>query len=102
MGYTQFMVEIHTTPEFDAWLDSLGGSREQTKVLARISNMAEGNFGDCKPVGAGVSESRIHYGPGYRIYFIRRGQQLIVLLAGGDKSTQQKDIQRAKSLAADL
>ncbi len=61
--------------------------------------MAEGNFGDAEPVGEGISEARIHYGPGYRLYFIRRGQSLVVLLCGGDKSTQQKDIKQAKRIA---
>lgn len=101
-GYIRVMVEVHTTPEFDSWLDSLAGDRAQTKVLARIRNMTLGNFGDCKPVGKGVSESRIDFGPGYRIYFIQRGGEVVVLLAGGDKSTQERDIQRAKNIAAAL
>jgi putative addiction module killer protein len=95
-------MEIRTTVDFDVWLDSLDGTRAQVKVLARIANMARGNVGDAKPVGEGVSESRIHHGPGYRLYFTRVGNTVCLLLMGGDKSTQAWDIRRAKALASTL
>ncbi|WP_409567957.1 type II toxin-antitoxin system RelE/ParE family toxin [Methylobacterium sp. E-025] len=76
--------------------------RAQARIAIRIDRLALGNAGDAKPVGSGVSEMRIDYGPGYRLYFIRRGEALIVLLCGGDKGSQQRDIVRARALAADL
>ena len=93
---------VNKTSEFEQWLEALPDIRARARILARISNMEEGNLGDCKSVGDAVSESRIDYGPGYRLYFTRRGQQLIILLCGGNKSTQQRDIARAKKLAANL
>ncbi len=76
--------------------------RARAKIVARIDRLADGNPGDVEPVGNGVSELRIHYGPGYRVYFVRRGGVLIVLLCGGDKDTQTKDIKTAKTLAGSL
>jgi putative addiction module killer protein len=76
--------------------------RAKARIAIRIDRLALGNAGDAKPVGSGVSEMRIDYGPGYRLYFIRRGEALIVLLCGGDKASQQRDIVRARALAADL
>ncbi|WP_409566114.1 type II toxin-antitoxin system RelE/ParE family toxin [Methylobacterium sp. J-059] len=76
--------------------------RAKARIAIRIDRLALGNAGDAKPVGSGVSEMRIDYGPGYRLYFIRRGEALIVLLCGGDKGSQQRDIMRARALAADL
>jgi putative addiction module killer protein len=76
--------------------------RAKARIAIRIDRLALGNAGDVKPVGSGVSEMRIDYGPGYRLYFIRRGEALIVLLCGGDKGSQQRDIVRARALAADL
>ncbi|WP_066412293.1 type II toxin-antitoxin system RelE/ParE family toxin [Bordetella ansorpii] len=73
--------------------------RAMHRIQVRIDRAEEGNFGDCEPVGEGVSEMRIHYGPGYRVYFTRRGSEIVILLAGGDKSTQSKDIKTALSLA---
>ena len=96
------MHEVRTTAVFDDWLDGLVGDRALTKVLARLANMAEGNFGDCKSVGGRVLESRIHGGPGYRLYFVREGSTVTVLLLGGDKSTQSRDILRAQALAGAL
>lgn len=96
------MIEVRKTEEFADWLSSLRDLRAKTKVLARITNMQAGNSGDCESVGEGVSESKINYGPGYRLYFVQRGAEVIVLLAGGDKSTQPRDIARAKELAAAL
>lgn len=96
------MVEVRKTDEFVSWFGALRDIRAKAKVLARISNMQNGNFGDCEPVGEGVSESKINYGPGYRLYFIQRGAAVIVLLVGGDKSTQARDIAAAQELAAGL
>ena len=76
--------------------------RAKARIAIRIDRLALGNAGDAKPVGSGVSEMRIDYGPGYRLYFIRRGEALIVLLCGGDEGSQQRDIVRARALAADL
>lgn len=86
---------------FDRWLRKLNDRRAAARVLVRIERLAAGNPGDVKPVGHGVSELRIDYGPGYRVYYLQRGSELIVLLCGGDKSSQADDIQRAQRIAAD-
>ncbi len=96
------MVEIRKTNLFAQWLDNLSDIRARARIQARIQRLAAGNPGDVEPVGEGVSELRINYGPGYRVYFKRRGQELIILLAGGDKSTQPKDIKTALRLARNL
>lgn len=96
------MIEIRKTQVFARWLDSLKNLRARAKVQARIERLAMGNAGDVKPVGEGVSELRIDYGPGYRVYFKRHGRRLIVLLAGGDKSSQTRDINTALRLARNL
>ena len=96
------MSEIRKTRVFAKWLDGLRDVRARARVLVRIERLADGNAGDIKPVGEGVSEMRIDYGPGYRVYFMQRGQEVIVLLAGGDKRTQEADIQRALRLARNL
>lgn len=96
------MVEIRKTDAFADWLDGLRDIRARARVQARIERLAAGNPGDVEPVGEGVSELRINYGPGYRVYFKRRGQELVILLAGGDKSTQAKDIKAALRLACNL
>ena len=96
------MIEIRKTEVFAKWLDELRDLRGRARVLARIERLAAGNPGDVKPVGEGVSEMRIDHGPGYRVYFKRRGRTLIILLAGGDKSTQSKDIRTAMRLARNL
>lgn len=93
------MIEIRQTVHFSRWLSSLRDLRARARVQARIERLAAGNPGDCRPVGEGVSELRIDYGPGYRVYFVQRGSELIILLAGGDKSTQGADIQLALALA---
>lgn len=93
------MVEIRKTDLFAQWLDGLRDLRERARIQARIERLALGNAGDVKPVAEGVSELRINYGPGYRVYFKRRGLELVILLAGGDKSTQTKDITMALRLA---
>lgn len=96
------MIEIRKTDLFAQWLDALHDLRARARVLTRIERLAAGNPGDVEPVGEGVSELRISYGPGYRVYFKERGRQLIILLAGGDKSTQAKDIKAALRLARNL
>ena len=96
------MIEIRKTNLFAQWLDNLSDIRARARIQARIERLAAGNPGDVEPVGEGVSELRINYGPGYRVYFKRRGQELIILLAGGDKSTQPKDIKTALRLARNL
>lgn len=96
------MTEIRRTEVFARWLDGLRDVRARARVLVRIERLAAGNPGDVAPVGEGVSELRIDYGPGYRVYFKKRGHRLIILLAGGDKSTQAKDIRAALQLARGL
>lgn len=96
------MIEIRQTERFEAWFTRLADRQARSRILTRIDRLALGNPGDVKPIGHGVSELRIDYGPGYRVYFVRRGEMLIVLLAGGDKRTQSKDIEEAIALAAGL
>lgn len=93
------MHTIQTTEVFDDWFAKLKDRQAVRRVQVRIDRAEDGNFGDCEPVGAGVSEMRIHYGPGYRVYFVQRGLEIIVLLAGGDESTQAKDIKAALEIA---
>jgi putative addiction module killer protein len=99
MGYTWLMIEIRETETFSAWLRALRDDRAKAKIAVRVRRLAFGNPGDVKPVGEGVSELRVHHGAGYRVYFVQRGTVLIVLLCGGDKATQDKDIATAKTLA---
>lgn len=96
------MIELRKTEIFAQWLNGLRDLQGKARVQARIERLAMGSPGDAKPVGEGVSELRIDCGPGYRVYFKRRGRVLIILLAGGDKSTQAKDIQTALRLARNL
>lgn len=96
------MTEIRKTDLFVQWLDGLRDLQARARVQARIERLAAGNPGDVEPVGEGVSELRINYGSGYRVYFRKRGRELIILLAGGDKSTQAKDIKTALRLARNL
>src|SRR6202167_317233 len=91
---------IRPLPEFTSWLDSIGDAAVRGVVVARIKRLERGLMGDVEPVGEGISELRIHLGAGWRIYFTQRGTQIIVLLVGGSKRTQKKDIKRAKALAA--
>ena len=93
------MIELIRSGTFDTWLSSLRDRRAVARIAARLDRLAAGNPGDVEPVGDGVSELRINYGPGYRVYFIQRGPVLVILLCGGDKSTQSKDIRQAKVLA---
>ncbi len=96
------MIEIRKTELFARWLDGLRDLQARARVQARIERLAGGNPGDVVPVGEGVSELRIHHGPGYRVYFIRRGRELIILLAGGDKRTQARDIKTALRVAQNI
>ena len=96
------MIEIRKTEMFEAWLLALRDERARTRINARIRRLALGNPGDVKPVGEGVSELRIDYGPGYRLYFVRRAEQLIILLCGGNKGSQERDIKAAKTMAKAL
>ena len=96
------MIEIRKTPLFAKWIDGLRDLRARARVLARIERLAAGHSGDVKPVGEGVSEMRIDCGPGYRVYFKKRGRALVILLAGGDKSSQRRDISTALRLARNL
>lgn len=96
------MITVRKTDEFADWLDGLRDIQARARVQARIERLSAGNPGDVEPVGEGVSELRINYGPGCRVYFKQRGGELIILLAGGDKSTQAKDIRTALRLARNL
>ncbi len=96
------MIEIRKTEIFAKWLDGLHDIRGRARILVRIERLVAGNPGDVKPVGEGVSELRIDYGPGYRVYYKKQGQKVVILLAGGDKSTQAKDIKTALRLARNL
>ena len=93
------MYTILRTDDFDALLSALKDHRARARILARIRSAGLGNLGDVEPVGDGVREMRIHLGPGYRLYFTQRGKALLLLLVGGDKTTQKRDITRAKALA---
>ena len=96
------MIEVRQTERFRKWLTGLRDERARARILKRLERAAGGNLGDVAPVGEGVSEMRIFHGPGYRVYFVQRGSELILLLCGGDKSTQDSDIEQAKALAKEL
>jgi len=96
------MIEIRETEIYSRWFKSLRDREARARIDVRVRRLSMGNPGDVKPVGQGVSELRIDYGSGYRVYFIRRGETLIILLAGGDKKTQERDIKIALNLAKDL
>ena len=96
------MFTVLQTEEFVAWLDDLKDKRAQVRIAARLRQAESGNLGDWQPVEGEVSELRVHYGPGYRLYFARRGRIIVVILNAGDKSTQKRDIRRALKLAAEL
>jgi putative addiction module killer protein len=99
---TLIMVEIRQTETYRKWFDSIRDKNARVRIDIRIRRLSLGNYGDIKPVGGGISEIRIDYGPGYRVYFVRRGNQLIILLAGGNKSTQSRDIEKAREIFRDL
>ncbi len=96
------MIEVRLTEVFATWANGLRDDRAHARIVARIQRLAKGNSGDVRPVGGGVSEMRIDYGPGYRLYYCRRGRELVILLCGGDKSTQARDIATALRMAAEL
>ena len=96
------MIELRETTEFSKWLSELKDRRARDRIQVRLARLALGLVGDIEPVAGGVSELRIDYGPGYRVYFKRRGPKLTILLAGGDKSTQRRDIKLALQLARNL
>lgn len=92
------MIEVRQTTTYSEWFDHLRDRQAQARINVRIRRLSLGNFGDVRSVGAGVSELRIDYGPGYRVYFVQRGAALVILLCGGDKGTQDRDIRLAKEL----
>lgn len=96
------MLEVRQTATYSTWFSNLRDRVAKTRIDIRIRRLSLGNAGDVKPVGEGVSELRIDYGAGYRVYFVRKGNLYVVLLAGGDKSSQDRDIREAKALARDL
>lgn len=97
--YTNTMIGIRQTEVYSKWFDKLKDRKSKAIIIARIRRLSLGNFGDVKPIGEGVSELRIDFGPGFRIYLTQRGAELVILLAGGDKKSQDKDIKLAKTLA---
>ena len=96
------MIEIRRTEAFTAWIDGLRDRGARAVIGRRLERFSRGVFGDVKPVGSGVSEMRIDHGPGYRVYFIRRGSEVVILLCGGDKSSQKRDIIEARELAENV
>lgn len=96
------MFQLLRTEVFDQWLSSLADQRAVAKIASRVERLVHGNPGDVKPVGEGVSEMRINYGPGYRVYYKQTGRTIVIVLCGGDKASQERDIRRAKELAAQL
>jgi putative addiction module killer protein len=96
------MIEVRQTPIFREWLDGLADRRAVERIAQRIVRLQAGLIGDAKSVGDGLSELRVDYGPGYRVYFAQRRQVLVILLCGGDKKSQKRDIKRAKALASEL
>ena len=96
------MFTLVRSSDFDAWLSDRADQTGKARILARLRSATLGNLSDCEPVGEGVSEMRIHYGPGYRVYFMRDGATVYLLLTGGDKSSQKRDIERAKKIAKAL
>lgn len=102
LGYNVIMITIRETEIYSRWFAALRDRKARARIQTRIDRLQLGLLGDVKPVGEGVSELRIDYGPGYRVYFVQRGQELVILLAGGDKSTQDKDIKTALELARNL
>jgi putative addiction module killer protein len=96
------MIEVRQTEGFSAWLHGLKDANAAARIVARIRRMEQGNPGDARSIGEGVMEMRISYGPGYRLYYLHRGPQIVILLCGGDKRTQRQDIKRARMLAETL
>ena len=96
------MFEVRTTDEFDRWLSNLADEKARTRIASRVARLRFGNPGDVKPIGDGLSEMRVHHGPGYRVYYKQTGKTIVIILCGGDKSSQNKDIKRAREIAAEL
>jgi putative addiction module killer protein len=96
------MIKVRQTEEFSRWLHRLKDDNAAARILVRIRRAELGSLGDCRSVGGGVMEMRVDYGPGYRVYFARQGDSIVVLLCGGDKRTQQRDIKRARELMEQL
>jgi putative addiction module killer protein len=101
-GYILSMNRIERSEEFVTWLERLSDKKGKARILSRIDAAMLGNFGDCEPVGEGVSEMRVHFGPGYRVYYTRREAVVYLLLLGGEKSSQARDIKRAKAMSLEL
>ena len=99
MGYDDSLIQIQETEEYSLWFSGLRDRGACARITRPIHRLRQGNPGDVAPVGEGVSELRIHYGPGYRVYYVQRGCEIIVLLGGGDKSTQRRDISKARAYA---
>ena len=102
MGYSKTVMQLEKTDEFEVWLESLSDRQVRARIQVRIDRLQDGSPGDVAPVGAGVSELRLHFGSGWRLYYTERGGALVILLAGGPKSSQAKDIQTALQLAQNL
>jgi putative addiction module killer protein len=100
LGYSPGVPTVHESRSFQSWMSGLRDREAQARVNARVFRLQLGNPGDAKPVGDGIIEMRIPYGPGYRVYYMERGKQIVVLLCGGDKATQSRDIARAKEIAS--
>ena len=101
-GYNRAMFTVRQTEVFVAWLDALKDRRAQVRIAARLRQVEAGSLGDWQPIEGEVSEMRVHYGPGYRLYFVRRGRVIVIVLNAGDKSTQKRDIRLALKLASEL
>jgi putative addiction module killer protein len=101
LGYKDAVIEVRRTTVFMEWLKALRSGTDRAIIAKRLVRLANGNFGDVEPVGEGVSELRIHVGPGYRVYFMRRGATIVLLLCGGNKGSQTRDIARAKAMASE-
>lgn len=101
VSYSRQIVEVLSTEDFNTWLRKLKDRQGRLRILERVDRLAHGNPGDVRPVGQGISELRLTYGPGYRVYYLQDADVLILLLVGGDKSTQNQDIQKARDLADD-
>jgi len=100
--YSLHAMKVRQTKTFSQWLEKLRDMEARARIIIRINRFRQGNIGDVKPVGEGVGEARIAYGPGYRLYFVKRGESLIILLCGGSKKTQQRDIELAKKLRNEI
>ena len=102
LGYTKSMIEVRQDQEFSRWVRRLRDANAVARIVARIRQMELGNLGDSKSLRGGLMEMQIDYGPGYRVYYVRRGAEIVILLCAGDKRTQQRDIKRARELAERL